>query len=76
MCVHHFAFSREDYAFSLVFGTIVLIGGAKRILRCAEPTWSRDALVTHYTIRNTVIRGCVDIFVGVAALLFGTVNLI
>lgn len=76
MCASHFIFSREDYAFSIVFGVIVLAGGAKRVMTCEDPTWTRDALVTHYTIRAVVVRGCMDMFVGIAALVFGVVNLI
>lgn len=76
MCASHFIFSREDYAFSIVFGIIVLAGGARRVMTFEDPTWTRDALITHHTIRGVVVRGCMDMFVGVAALVFGVVNLI
>lgn len=76
ICANHVVLGREDYAFSLVFGIIVLAGGAKRLMKPEDPTWTRGELVTYHTLKMATIRGCIDIFVGVAAMIFGMVNLI
>ncbi|ULU24954.1 hypothetical protein [Dyella terrae] len=69
-------FNRDDGWFWLVFGIIALVSGAKGVLKRELRTRSKGGRVTTYSGRDAVIHGWIGVLIGVAALIFGFVNLI
>lgn len=69
-------FNVDQSWFFLAFGILVMIGGVKAVITRTGRTRSKGGHVMHYSGKEAVIRGWIGVVVGMAAVIFGVVNLI